>query len=243
MRAALRFFSAAAIASLSSVAPNAGADPADVSQLLQEAFELRRAHRNEEALKVYARAFSLAPSPAVRAQLALAEQSLGRWLDAERDLEAALGTSDPWVEKNRAALEDARGLIGQHLAWLTVDVTPQGAQIQLDGLAIPQGTETRVPAGGGILEVQVNAHVPDIRRVSLGPGEHAHAQITLSALVAAAPELPPPVGTAPGPIGPPPTQSADLQPLAQSSPAPSRFPLGPIALGVVGLAGIGVGAY
>ena len=66
-------------------APRARADDDDVTALLLRGFELRRQHRNEEALAAYEQAFALSPTPAVRAQRALAEQTLGHWVVAEGD--------------------------------------------------------------------------------------------------------------------------------------------------------------
>ncbi|MBK8695071.1 MAG: hypothetical protein IPN17_23025 [Deltaproteobacteria bacterium] len=67
--------------------------------------ELRRAHRDEEALAHFTRAYGQTRSPVAQAQMGLAEQALGRWVEAEehvrRSLEAA---TDPWILRNREAL-------------------------------------------------------------------------------------------------------------------------------------------
>src|SRR6266851_411915 len=108
--------------------------------LLREGVELRREHRNEEALARFERAFAIVHSPTARAQVALAEQALARWLDAERDLDAALDTTDdPWIAKNRPVLREARQEIDDHLGWLTVDVTAPDADVRIDGRATRAG--------------------------------------------------------------------------------------------------------
>ncbi len=234
---------------LAALAPPAHADGDDVAALLRRGFELRRQHRNEEALAAYDEAFALSPTPPVRAQRALAEQTLGHWIVAERELDLALATDDPWITRNRPSLEDARAVVRQHLAWLTVDVDVQDADIRLDGEPLPQGTAARVIAGAGVLEVRAPGCIPDIRRVFLAPSEHVRQQISLGSLVA--PMLPPPV--APAAVPPPPGAGAieatpEHAPVLTSSVVPppkerSAVPVVPIALGVAGIAGLATGTY
>jgi hypothetical protein len=228
--------------------PHARADEDDVTALLLRGFELRRQHRNEEALAAYEQAFALSPTPAVRAQRALAEQTLGHWVVAEGDLDLALASDDPWVARNRAALEDARAVVQRHLAWVTVDVDVANADIRLDGEALPQGTAARVVAGVGILEVRAPGRIPDIRRVSVAPSEHVHQQIGLTPLVP--PPLPPPVAASPASTtSTPPELQAPSPPALVLVTAPknrSAVPVVPIAVGtlfVAGVAGIVTGAY
>jgi hypothetical protein len=109
---ALRF--AAALALLCSALP-ARADE-DLGTLLRRGVALRREHRNEEALAVFQRAVALSATPPVLAQRGLAEEALSLWLDAARDLDAALAAQDdPWIVKNDAPLKRARSVVGQHL--------------------------------------------------------------------------------------------------------------------------------
>src|SRR3954466_7836710 len=78
--------------------------------------ELRKEQRDAEALDAFRKAFAIKATPRAQAQIALAEQALGRWLEADRDIEAALSaTEDPWVVKNRGYLEDARATIAHHV--------------------------------------------------------------------------------------------------------------------------------
>jgi hypothetical protein len=209
------------------------ADDNDATTLLRQGVELRREHRNEAALDIFARAFAIGGSPTARAQVALAEQALGRWIDAERDLDAALGTTDdPWIAKNRATLEQARTEIEGHLAWLTVTLNATNADIQMGSQTIPPATDARVPAGTGVLEVHAAGYVFDHRRVELTPGEHLRIAVTLSPVRA---QQPP---------------SIPLRASSKPEAAPGRHTLasyesriGPAVLGVLGLANVGVGIY
>jgi hypothetical protein len=229
-------------------APLARADGDDLTTLLLRGFELRRQHRNEEALAVYDQAFALSPTPAVRAQRALAEQSLGHWLVAERELDLAFATDDPWVARNRESLDAARAIVSQHLAWLTVDVDVANADIRLDGEPLQQGVAARVVAGAGVLEVRAPGRVLDIRRVSFAPSEHVHKEIRLAPLVdpsfavsvAPAVTTPPASLVAPIDAAHPPSQ---LEPVAPPAGDRSAIPVLPITLGVLGLASLGVGSY
>ena len=88
----------------------AAAQETPATALLREGIELRRAGRDAEALARFERAHAVEPSPRTLAQMGLAEQALGRWVRAEAHLRAALAPrDDAWIERNRAALDAARG--------------------------------------------------------------------------------------------------------------------------------------
>src|SRR5258706_8057668 len=153
----------------------------DASALVRQGVALRRDHRNDEAAAVFARAAALSPKPSVRAQLALAEQAVARWLDAEHDLDAALAAEDdPWIAKNRAALEENRGIVRQHLGWITVDCDVEGADVRLDGRALSRGTQTRAVVGEGALDVTATGYLPEARRVTIASAEHLRVPVTLA---------------------------------------------------------------
>jgi hypothetical protein len=211
---------------------SASGQAADEASLLRHGVELRREHRNEEALEVFARVLATHPTPVARAQVALAEQALGRWLQAENDLKAALeARDDPWIAKNGPALEDARAEIDRHLAWMTVDVDVASAVVRLDGRTIEAGSETRVPAGTGVLEVHADGYVPDVRGVEIRAREHGHIAITLAKLIAQAPS--------------PPAQitAASVAPASKSPSASPPSRIGPISLLALGAVGMGAGTY
>src|SRR6185295_12934104 len=73
----------------------------DVDSILRHGNELRRQGRDAEALTEFQRAARIEESPRTTAQVALAEQALGMWPEAESHLSSALGRdSDPWIRKN-----------------------------------------------------------------------------------------------------------------------------------------------
>jgi|GEM_PF-825134 hypothetical protein len=216
-------------------------DDRRVEDLLRLGVQLRRARRDEEALDAFSRALALSPTPIARAQVALAEQALGRWVEAERDLDAALASAeDIWIVKNRSALDEARAYVIGHLGWLTVSVEVANAAIRLDGRAIEAESEERVASGAAVLSVAARGYVPDIRHIEIAPAQHVRVQIELLPLLAQA-ESHPAVAelSAPSAVT---VASPALATSERASPSP-RFPTGPATLLAAGLTSIGVGVY
>lgn len=118
-------------------------------QPLREGLELRRAHKDQQALELFRHAYVDAPTPNLRAQIALAEQALGQWVDAEHDLFAALSEPDPWVQAHRTTLEQALKVIQAHLGSLEVLTNHAGVEVKLDGerLGILPAEAWRVSVG------------------------------------------------------------------------------------------------
>ncbi len=181
-----------------SVAP-AWADT-ESDALITRGIELREKGRDEEALGLFRQALAKSPSARARAQVALAEQALGLWVLAESDLVAALATDgDPWIAKNRTALEGALAVIRKHIASLEVRGAEQ-AEVYVDGVRIGSGAGPfRVEAGRRSIEVRAPGFHPTTRLVELPPGSVARETVTL---------VPAPATTAPAaretPATPPP---------------------------------------
>lgn len=230
------FVAAVVIASLSSAKP-ARAD--EVTDLLEQGVALRRQHRTEEALDAFLRAARLSPAPAILAQVGLAEQALGRWIEAAHDLDVAVAAADdPWIAKNLDALHGAQAIVAQHVAWLTVDVDVASAEIGLDGVGLERGIAARVSTGPAVLEVRAPGYAPDIRHLELAPAEHARIAAKLVPLSASA-SLPSTAALAP-------VMTPDLGPPRASAPtstAATSLPLGPLVLGGAGLVALGTGTY
>lgn len=93
-------------------------------ELLREGVEQRHNSDDAAALRSFERAYAINPSGNTLGQMGLAEQALGQWAPAQQHLRAALGTTDPWVERNRAALESAYEIVLQHAPRAISPVTP-----------------------------------------------------------------------------------------------------------------------
>jgi PEGA domain len=176
-RKAWPFFAAMAVTLAASPAAS-GADETSVD-LLRRGVELRRERRDAEALASFRAAVDRENTPIARAELALAEQALGRWIDAERDLALALEAHDDWIEKNARPLSAALDEIRGHLGWLVVVTEPAAATITVDGRAIGLGERVRVDAGDHTIEARASGYLVATQRVTIPGGDTARATLTL----------------------------------------------------------------
>ena len=133
---------------------------------LREGVELRARGQDEAALAAFRRSWEIAPGPRARAQMALAEQALGRWIQAEQHLQEALvAEADPWIRRHRAALRAALEVIGEHLGGLDVRGGVPGAEVRVEGRArgtLPLVLPLRVPVGTVVLEVRAPGQERDV---------------------------------------------------------------------------------
>jgi hypothetical protein len=156
------------------------------TQLIARGIELREQGNDAQALTDFEDAERIFPSARAQAQVALAEQALGRWIDAETGLVASLQSSaDPWIAKNRAALEDALATVRHQLGWLAVSVAPAGTatpvsdgELWVDGkqaASLPLSDPLRVVAGVLVIEVRAPGWETAAKHVEVLPEEH-HAE-------------------------------------------------------------------
>jgi hypothetical protein len=152
-------------------------------------------------LKEFEAAHAMSPSARTLAQIALAEQALSRWVDAERHLQEALQSDGAWIRRNRPALEKTLQTIGSHIG--EIDVRgPDGAEVFLDGqrvgvLPLP----ARVRRGEGEVEVEVRSPGLQMyaKRVVVRGGEPVVVTAEVRPVVVAAdePEAPAAIVAAP----------------------------------------------
>src|SRR6478609_2281146 len=94
-----------ALASLTAFPAWAG-ESAD--RLIKKGLEMRKRGDDLGALPLFDEAYRLSPTPRAAAQRAFCAQALGRWTQVEADLTEALKLpDDPWVKKNRAAIDES----------------------------------------------------------------------------------------------------------------------------------------
>jgi hypothetical protein len=138
----------------------------DVESLVHKGVELRRQGKEREALEMFQRAAKIKETPRVSAQMGFAEQSLGKWVDAEAHLKAALAAeTDPWIVKNRSVIQEAQRTVALHLGSLEVWGDPVGAEILVDGQpagTLPSSGAIRLPLG----EVTVTVRQPGYAEVT-----------------------------------------------------------------------------
>ena len=161
----------------------------DVEALLRKGTDLRKEGRDREALETFQQAAKIRPLPRVTAQMALAEQALGLWIDADAHLTKALGAKDdPWIAKNHEALENALAVIGQHLGTIEIWGTPDGAEVVIDGKPVgrlPSVPAVRVASDSISLEVRAPGYVDLQRVLPVKLGGYAREHVELRPLSAA----------------------------------------------------------
>jgi hypothetical protein len=185
----------------------------DLDAILKRGNELRAKGRDREALEEFQRAALINDSPRVSAQIALAEQALGMWTEASADLNKALAAdSDPWIAKNRTALERARGTIRQHVATLEVWGAPDGAEVLVDGQVVGRLPQVG-PLGIATDEIELQVRAPGYAetnrtlRTRVGSLVREHVELRRSLHPATKPvaseDSPPPIAPPPPPRSPP----------------------------------------
>jgi hypothetical protein len=239
-----------AVTMLGSAARAHAADSAgggDEDAALRRGFELREKGSDEAALAEFQRAYDVKKGARARAQMALAEQALGRWIDAEAHLAEALQrTADPWIARNRTLLDEALVEIRQHIGSLELSGGTPGAEVRVNGRVagrMPLDRPLRVEAGSVSLEVRAAGYLPVIRTINVPANGLAREPITLVAASAAAgvhaaPEM---ARTSAEQRGAGAAAPSGAEP-ANDSHGPSQIkrPLG-IGLGIAGIGALGVG--
>lgn len=176
---------AALLASSRASAQEAASAPGELEALISQANELRRNGRDEDAVALLRRAATLDQSPRTLAQLALGEQSIGRWPRSEALFVRALtAQNDPWIERHRATLEAALAAARAHLATVDVVGGDPAAELWIDGEslgALRDHRQLRVAAGSVRIEHRPAARPAAIRVIELGAGAHERVYFAPSA--------------------------------------------------------------
>lgn len=221
------------LAALLSALPIARAQEPTADELIEHGIALREDGRDGEALEVFHRAYDTTPSAQAMAQIALAEQALGRLVDAETHLDAALALpADRFLRRNRALLEQALAEIRTQLTDLTLTGGVDGAEVLVDGVSrgtMPLSGTLRVQAGTAHLEIRAEGYEPYAREVIVNAG----APVSLAVALDRVPSPPEPVVVAepePEPAPPPPPAATESD---------WMLPTG-IALAAAGVIGLGV---
>jgi hypothetical protein len=160
------------------------AEGGDDEAFLERGIELRKEHRDAEALEQFRQAEALNPTPKVKAQIALAEHALGRWVDAERDLVAALARpDDPWIASRATVLRSSLEFIRKHLGTLIVRANVDGAELWINGERRGELPKDRIRVVAGPLHLQVSAkgYAPVYRTMDLEPETTLTADVVLVA--------------------------------------------------------------
>jgi hypothetical protein len=220
---------------------NSSSDAGSDAALIRRGLDLRQKGQDEAALKEFRRAYEMSTTGRALAQIALAEQALGRWLEAETHLtEALTHTQEGWITRNRKHLDQALNDIQGHLGSLELPGNAKTGTVKVDGVqmaTLPLTSPLRVPAGSIALEVQAPGYVPIFRNVVVPARGLARERLVFVAVAAAKP-------VAPGkrPAGSVTTE--EEKPLAPTSAPTSNWGPGRtvgVILGVAALGALGTG--
>jgi hypothetical protein len=177
-----RVFIAAVIGSTGLPSPARGENAEDAA--IRRGVELRKAGNDQAALEEFRSAYSLTKSARSLAQIGLAEQALGRWVDAEAHLEEALSNdAQPWIHKHAAVLREAVTEIQPHVGSLEI-IGPSGAEARVNGLVVgtlPFPKPVRIPIGTVNVELTKAGFLATSRTVSISPRVLARESIDLAA--------------------------------------------------------------
>ncbi|MCG8556053.1 MAG: hypothetical protein MJD61_12320 [Proteobacteria bacterium] len=161
----------------------AGREAADAEMYVKQGIGLRRKGRDAEALELFKQAARLNATPRIVAQMGLAEQALGRWVDAEWHLELALKNEDyPWIRRHRETLKKSLALVRKRVGAIELLGGVPGADIAINGRVVgrmPLRAPVKVEAGSVVIEARMQGYHLFHRQVHVGPGALARETITL----------------------------------------------------------------
>jgi hypothetical protein len=144
---------------------------------------LRQEGRDEAALQEFRAVWESSRSARALAQMALAEQALGSWLDAEAHLTAALAdATDPWIARNLGPLRESLAEVHEHLSRFDVRCDVAGAELVIAGEvrgALPLPAPLRVATGPLTFTVRAPGHVAATRTVVITSAVPLRETVTL----------------------------------------------------------------
>jgi hypothetical protein len=156
------------------------------------------------ALDAFSAAREKSPSAEAVSRMAMAEQGLKRWADAEIHIEIALSQADdPWIKKYRPFLEEASAAIAKHLGNLDVQGAPDGGVIAVDGEVIgilPLRKSRLLTVGQHQLKITAPDHESTVRTIQIAAGQTTKLTVILKSMSAPAKTGGATPATAPEPV-------------------------------------------
>jgi hypothetical protein len=150
---------------------------------IKKGIALRNAGHDREALLEFESALAIRVTPRTRAQIALAHQALGDWVEAELGLSEALrSSSDPWVTRYRDWLQRAKNTVDDHLGSLDVQTDVAGAELFVSGQPtrpLPLPAPIQLPTGDQMIEVRAEGYQSLRLSVTIRPRERTQETVAL----------------------------------------------------------------
>jgi PEGA domain len=165
----------------------------EVVKLVDEGLKLRTEGRDAEALGRFEAAYAKRKEPRALAQIALAEQALGRWGPAHAHLaEALTHRDDAWINQRRAHLDGALRRIESEFSSIEIVSNVPGSAISMNGHEVgitPLAQPIRLLPGSFALRVRAVGHLPFEQRIEVARGQQVRVVADLTAEPAPPPKL------------------------------------------------------
>jgi hypothetical protein len=143
--------------------------------LIKQGIECRRKRDDACGLRFFEEAYDKGHSPRALAQIALAEQALGKWVAASEHLRQALAVrGDAWIEKNRAVLNDSAARVAAHVGFIEIFGGSPGAEVRVDGTArgtLPLARPLATTTGTIAIDLVMMGRLPFRRTTTVQAGE------------------------------------------------------------------------
>jgi tetratricopeptide (TPR) repeat protein len=156
----------------------------DADALIEQGVAMRSVGQDEVALRLFQQAWEARRSGRAQAQIALAEQALGRWVEAEAHLTQALATPrDAWVRDRRRPLRAALAEIREHVGRLELRGNVPGAEVLIGAQVVatlPMAEALRVPTGAVTFTVRARGFVSVTRTVTVANTTPLREEVALA---------------------------------------------------------------
>lgn len=169
-----------ALGALLLCASMAQAQAEDPDALVARGVEMRQQGDDDGAAELFARAYELGQGTRALAQLALAEQALGRWVQAREHLGEALERGGDWVVRHRETLDASLAVIDEHVGRLEVTLDVEGATVRLNGRAL-ETSPAYALTGEALVQVEAEGYRPAERDVVIEAGRLTRVYVPLVA--------------------------------------------------------------
>ena len=219
---------------LALVIPGAAiAQQPDLDARVRQGMALREQNQPDAAMEHFRRLWESTHYPRALAQLAVTEQTLGRWAEADRHFREVLAITDHvWVQQNRALIQESLNTIAEHIGELEVLGAPPGAELWVNeqrAAVTPLAAPLRLAVGTTVIELRAAGFVPWRRTVTL----NARQLTRETAVMVRAGEAPAEDRRLPVVVAPP-------RPATERDPGATQRVLGWVSLGLAAV-GVGVG--
>jgi hypothetical protein len=162
----------------------------EAEQLIKKGLELRKRGDDLGALPLFEQAYRSSHTPRAAAQLGFCEQALGRWTAVETHMAEVLKTpDDPWVRRNRAAIDESLSAAKARVAVIEIHGEPAGGQVFVNAAPVgqlPLARPLRVEAGEIDVELRAAGYRLAVKSVRVEGGQYQKI------VVRAEPEIVPP---------------------------------------------------